>query len=291
MSRFWRTFFAALLLWAALAGAAAADPPLWRARGPNGAEVVLFGSVHVLTEDARWRTPELEVALAEADQVWFETPFDPASRAEAGTLAFERSKAPPGRTLSSYLSRSERALLERTAARLALPMATLETMQPWYVEMLIAVTDLQRIGGRQALGVEEQISASLPPDKQRRAFETTAQQVALFADAPPREQAASLVQSLQELEAEPDAFAKLQQAWTSGDVRFLEREAVAPMKAKAPRLYRRLVTNRNRAWVATIEGLLKGSEQALIVVGVGHLVGPDSVPAMLRRRGFAVEGP
>ena len=63
------------------------------------------------------------------------------------------------------------------------------------------------------------------------------------------------------------------------------------MKAKAPRLYRRLVTNRNRAWVATIEGLLKGSEQALIVVGVGHLVGPDSVPAMLRRRGFAVEGP
>lgn len=291
MSRFWRAFFTALLLWAALVGAAAAAPPLWRAHGPTGAEVVLFGSVHVLTEDAQWRTPELEAALAKADQVWFETPFDPASRAEAAILAFERSKAAPGRALSSYLSRSERALLERTAARLGLPMATLETMQPWYVEMLIAVTDLQRIGGRQALGVEEQISASLPPDKQRRAFETTAQQVALFADAPPREQAASLVQSLQELEAEPDAFAKLQQAWTSGDVRFLEREAVAPMKAKAPRLYRRLVTNRNRAWVATIEGLLKGSEQALIVVGVGHLVGPDSVPAMLRRRGFAVEGP
>jgi uncharacterized protein YbaP (TraB family) len=37
--------------------------------------------------------------------------------------------------------------------------------------------------------------------------------------------------------------------------------------------------------------LLKSSERAFIVVGVGHLVGPDSVPALLRRRGVAVEGP
>lgn len=291
MSGFWRALLAALLLWAAGAATAAADPPLWRARGPNGAEVVLFGSVHVLTEDARWRTPALDAALAKADQVWFETPFDPASRAEAGTIALEKGKAVPGRTLSSHLSRSERALVARAAARLDLPMAMLEPMQPWYVEMLIALADLQRIGGRQALGVEEQISAGLPPDKTRRAFETPAQQIALFANASPREQAASLVQSLRELEAEPEAFAKLQQAWVDGDVRFLEREAVAPMKAKAPRLYRRLVTARNQAWTTTIEGLLKGSEQAFIVVGVGHLIGPDSVPAMLRRKGFAVEGP
>ncbi len=74
-------------------------------------------------------------------------------------------------------------------------------------------------------------------------------------------------------------------------VEVIERESIAPMRRKAPRLYRRMVTSRNRAWTATIESLLKGSEQAFIVVGVGHLIGPDSVPVMLRKKGFAVEGP
>ena len=31
--------------------------------------------------------------------------------------------------------------------------------------------------------------------------------------------------------------------------------------------------------------------EAVMVVGVGHLVGPDSVPALLRARGVVVEGP
>jgi uncharacterized protein YbaP (TraB family) len=113
----------------------------------------------------------------------------------------------------------------------------------------------------------------------------------MFADASPAVQAASLVHSLREMEDDPDSFAKLQKAWVDGDVGFIEREALTPMRVETPVLYRRLVVARNRAWTATIEGLLKGPEQAFIVVGVGHLIGPDSVPAMLRRKGFAVEGP
>jgi len=36
---------------------------------------------------------------------------------------------------------------------------------------------------------------------------------------------------------------------------------------------------------------LEGQGEAVMVVGVGHLVGPDSVPALLRARGIPVEGP
>ncbi len=56
-------------------------------------------------------------------------------------------------------------------------------------------------------------------------------------------------------------------------------------------MYERLVAARNRRWAVEIERLLKSGRRVLIVVGVGHLVGPDSVPALLRRRGVAVEGP
>ncbi len=281
----------AAMLWAAALAPATAAPPMWTVRGPGGAQVTLFGSVHMLTEDADWRTPALDAALARADTVWFETPFDGDARLEAGRLAAAKSKAPAGRTLSSYLSKADQALLARTASRLGISPQSLEPMAPWYAEMLIAVADLERVGGRQALGVEEQISAGLPPGVKRRAFESAAQQIEMFAAASPREQADTLVQSLKEMESEPDAFAQLQKAWVAGDVGSIERQSIAPMRRKAPRLYRRMVTSRNRAWTATIESLLKGSEQAFIVVGVGHLIGPDSVPVMLRKKGFAVEGP
>jgi uncharacterized protein YbaP (TraB family) len=36
---------------------------------------------------------------------------------------------------------------------------------------------------------------------------------------------------------------------------------------------------------------LNGKGEAVMVVGVGHLVGPDSVPALLRARGVSVDGP
>jgi uncharacterized protein YbaP (TraB family) len=29
----------------------------------------------------------------------------------------------------------------------------------------------------------------------------------------------------------------------------------------------------------------------VVVVGVGHLIGPGGVPALLRERGFSVDGP
>ena len=290
MRRLARLLVVALLAWAA-ALPAFADPPMWRVRGPHGADVVLFGSIHVLNEGLDWRKPALDAALARAETVWFETPFDEASRAAGTTAAQARSRAPRGRTLSSYLAPADRPLLARTAQRLGLPMSTLQPYQPWYAEILISLVDLQRRGGRADLGVEEQISARVPPRARREAFETAAQQIAMFADLPVALQTRALVDTLKEMEEKPDAFTQLQQAWVNSDLAFIEREALTPMRTEEPALYRRLVVARNRAWIGRIEGLLRGSEKALIVVGVGHLIGPDSVPAMLRKRGYAVEGP
>ena len=286
---------ARLLLVAALAWVcawpASAEPPLWRVRSPGGGEVVLFGSIHVLTPDLEWRSPALDAALAQADAVWFETPFDAASRAEGAATAQRRGLAPRGRTLSSFLSAKERDLLTRTAARLGLPMSTLEPLAPWYAEVVITLADLQRRGGRPDLGVEAQLSARTPARARLGAFETPMQQIALFADRDPRRQARTLVSSLREMEEKPDGFLRLQRAWVDGDIAYIEAEALAPMRVREPALYRRLVAARNRAWIGAIEDLLKTPEKAFIVVGVGHLIGPDSVPAMLRKRGFVVEGP
>ena len=63
------------------------------------------------------------------------------------------------------------------------------------------------------------------------------------------------------------------------------------MKAISPKLYERLIVMRNRAWAQVLSARLRRAGALVVVAGVGHMVGPDSLPALLRARGFSVEGP
>jgi len=183
------------------------------------------------------------------------------------------------------------ARLDRIAARLGLSRAQLDPFEPWFAELWVSILDMQSKGAQQGLGVDEQVAALAPAATPRRAFETPEQQVSMIADRPLADQVKAMAETLREIEDEPDSFARLQKAWMDADIGWLEREAIAPMRKETPRLYKVMVVDRNRRWVDEIERLLKTTDHVFIVVGVGHLVGPDSVPVMLRRKGVAVEGP
>ena len=62
---------------AAFAAPAWAAPPIWVVRDADS-EVVLFGSIHVLPPNFRWRPKALDAALARAASVWFELPLHPS---------------------------------------------------------------------------------------------------------------------------------------------------------------------------------------------------------------------
>ena len=65
----------------AWAGAALALPPVWVVKSKS-AEVVLFGSIHILPPGLGWEPPELERALKRADDLWFELPIDAKTAAD-----------------------------------------------------------------------------------------------------------------------------------------------------------------------------------------------------------------
>jgi uncharacterized protein YbaP (TraB family) len=280
-----------LLLLACLApGLALARPAMWTVRDADS-EIVLFGSVHVLPADLDWKPPALAAALARADDLWFEIPFDPESQGRFGALAQARGLLPPGQTLSGRLSKAGRARLQKICAAYAIPMAEIDRMRPWLAEVRLSLAVLARDEAAADDGVEQRIAAEAPPRARREAFETPEQQVAMFADAPEAEQIASLEDSLKEVQGDPRAYRKLVAAWMSGDPRQVQKVAVTPLQRSSPVMYRRLVTERNAAWVKTIAKRMDGSGRTVMVVGAGHLAGPDGVPARLRALGFRVEGP
>ena len=273
-----------------VAGAAAAAPPVWVAHRGQ-ATVVLFGSVHVLPPHLNWEPPALTAALAKANDLWFEIPLDPASAAVATRLAYERGQQPPGSKLSDELSPKARAQLARVAKSAGVSLESLDRLRPWLAEITMSLAVYAQAHAAPDEGVEQRVDALTPPAVTRRALETTAQQIGYLSDAPQADQVASLRETLDELSAGPESYQKVVDAWMAGDARGLVREALRPMMRQAPGEYRTLVVARNQRWVDEIAERLNGAGEAVMVVGVGHLVGPDSVPALLRARGISVEGP
>lgn len=281
---------AALAAVLALAGPARADPPMWVVRDADS-ELVLFGSVHLLPPDLAWRTVALDEALARAEDLWLELPVDEASQQQGAKLAQQRMLLPKGQTLDGQLSAAGRTRLRRIAPGLGLTAQQLQPLRPWMAEVTLTVALAQRAGATSGGGVEQTLSRDPTVTARRRAFETVEQQVALFADAPPKEQVAALEQTMREIEEDPLSYDRLAKAWAASDLAALQVEALDPMRKQSPALFKRLVSDRNRAWTGVIVDRLKGSGRTVVVVGAGHLIGNDGLPQRLRALGYRVEGP
>ncbi|HEY8002722.1 MAG TPA: TraB/GumN family protein [Phenylobacterium sp.] len=274
----------------ALALPAAAEPPVWVVRDKNS-EIVLFGSVHILPHGLDWTPPALDRALKAADDIWFELPIDPQTEAITANLATRSGVLPPDQSLFRLLPPKDSELMSKVAAAYDVSPVLLDRLQPWLAEIALAAGAYRRFGADAASGVEKTIAAMATPKARRRAFETPAEQVALLSGGSMDEQVASLRETLREMDEKPDEFQVLVKAWTDGDVKALDREALAPMRDTTPDLFRRLVTERNARWTKTLAARLKGRGHTVVVVGIGHLIGPDGVPARLRALGYSVTGP
>lgn len=274
----------------ACALAARAAPPVWMVRDADS-ELVLFGSVHILPPGLKWRPAALDAALARADDVWFELPMDPASQAQVAQLAAGLGVLPPGQSLFALLPPADAQLLMKVADAYGVDRLTLDRLEPWLAEVALAGAAYRKAGADTEHGVEATLNAATPPAARRAAFETPAEQLALFDQAPMPEQIASLRETLGELEADPEAYMKLVRAWVAGDVAGLDREALQPLRDAAPKMFARLVTGRNERWLKILQGRLKGHGRTVVIVGVGHLVGHGGLPARLRALGYSVTGP
>ncbi|HEX6860340.1 MAG TPA: TraB/GumN family protein [Caulobacteraceae bacterium] len=284
-----KRFLLPLLAGLALAAPACAKPPVWVVRDADS-QIILFGSVHLLPPGLDWRPEALDAALKSADDLWFEMPLGATESREAAQLWYAKGVLPEGEKLSDKLSPRGRKRLAEAAERAHLDMQAVDRMRPWLAEVMLSIALLSGEGANGSDGVERTIDALAPKSAERRAFETSDQQLLYFAEAPESEQIASLENSLKD-DQKPGGFGKLVSAWMAADLKALSRLGLEPMRKRTPVLYSRLVTERNARWADQIAERLAGSGETVMVVGAAHLIGKDGVPAMLRRRGIAVQGP
>ncbi len=291
---------ALLLSWgcgpkAAGSGAAApADaergPAMWTVRDENST-VYLFGTFHILPKETKWTTAAFDEAMRATPVTVTEVDTkSPDEQARMAALVQELGINPPGVTLTGLLGPVRAERFSAIAERYGAPMSMFEPMKPWLAMISLSVTIMQKEGFDPASGAEEIVLSRAASEGDRVAhLESAEYQIRALASLNQDEILEDFDASLGEYENFDAYSGRVLKAWTSGDVEALERETIRDMREKAPDAFRILIKDRNAGWASRIEGFMAGDEDYFIAVGAGHLLGDDSVLAMLEERGFAVE--
>jgi uncharacterized protein YbaP (TraB family) len=274
-------------LWTAGTTAAEKKHPLWKIQGPN-CTVYLAGSVHFLKKEHYPLPPPLEAAFAQAKIAVFEMDIGETETVEFQTRLMSKAMLPPGQTLSNQLSASLYERLEKQAGESGLPMETLQSFKPGMVALMLVMVELQRMKLDPKLGLDQHFYARAKKAKKEiRGLEAAQFQVDMLMSFSRKEGEAMLDSTLQDLKHAREELNQMLTAWQTGDM-----NALAGFMNKAfkehPEIYKRLLVDRNKSWVPQIEALLRGSDDAIVIVGAGHLAGKDSVVELLEKNGAKV---
>lgn len=271
---------------AAAAGPAAPSPPfLWTVTSPT-ATVHLLGSIHLATPDVYPLDPRIEADFQAAGTLVLELPLDPATQVEAAARLAKAGTYPPGDTIDLHLNRALLEALQQRLRRSGVAFSTVRSQRPWFVALMLSLAEMQRLGFRTELGVDLHLAARAQGQKRILGLESVDEQVAMFAGMSDTLQEQMLKDSLERLDEVGELLRRALALWRAGDAEGMYELLMAPMRGEFPEIYQRLVAERNRGMAAGIEGYLRGTGVTFVVVGSGHLGGPDGILPLLRGRGY-----
>lgn len=260
---------------------------LWKV-GSGTKVMYLAGSVHALTADVYPLNPAFERAFEASDVLVEEIDLGEGDLLALAPLLMARGMYQDGRTFDQAVSKETVALVTK---RLDSPLALelIRTMKPWMVMMTITALQVQQAGLNVSLGLDKYFfDKAKGAGKSIVGLETAASQIDRFDTMPEPLQEQMLRSSLEDLDAQSRELKAIVTAWQRGDAAQLERTLLAGFK-QYPAAYNSLIVERNNNWMPQLEECLARSTPCLVVVGAAHLVGPDGLLALLRRKGYQLE--
>jgi uncharacterized protein YbaP (TraB family) len=259
----------------------------------DGKTSYLFGTIHVGKQGFFPLEPEVTRALDHASSLVLEIDtraYEPFQRALAKYGSY-----PAGESITRHLSPHALARLQGALAKAGIALGTVEGYRPWLVANILVGGEIEKHGYHRSNGVEGfLLSAAVKQRKPVRELETADYQLSLFASLDDAQQERYLLENLDDLEngKAVQKSAGLIDAWSTADsarIAALAHELTTGDTVSATFMDRTLLRQRNPQMTAHIEAIMRSDDVPFVGIGLLHLVGEDSIPELLRRRGYDVE--
>ncbi len=264
-----------------------ADPLFWRARAGESGVLYLLGSVHLGTPEMLVMPPAVTQAWAQSEELVVEVDLSQISPQAQLATTSQYGLLPSGENLADVVSPKTYAELEAHLQQQGVPVEVVSTFKPWTVSLMLGLMKLKQAGLDPELGVDQTLVARAAGEKSIQSLETFDSQLRMMDELPPAVQEQLLRDELApKTEQDPAAFAAL---WQRGDEAGLMELVFAEQGETYDILYERVYYARNEAMAQRLAELAQDGRTRFVVVGVGHMVGPRGIPALLRELGFGVE--
>ena len=260
----------------------------------NGHTMYLFGTMHVGVPAFYPLEPRIEQAVAGASALALEidTGRDPATMAKA---IGQHGLNAAGASLYDRMAPTSKERLVKILGRAGIEAGAVAGLRPWLVATMLALSEYGAQGYRPDLAVDLHLARlarghGVPV----MALESVDSQLSLFSRMPQAEQLRFLDEVVGRIEQGKQAAEVRQvvEAWSSADQAGLDAIAqrIEQDKTLSGRFLQKvLLEERNLKMAEKLSLLLARKNNSVAAVGVLHLVGKTSVPALLRARGMAVE--
>ena len=258
---------------------------VWKVTAPDGATLYLGGSVHALRKSDYPLPPEFLRACDASSHLAFEV--DAKALENTTTELIKSGQYPKGDSLKNHVDPRTYAYVRRLFHLLHIPEEKLHRARPWMIVLALQSASLR--GVSHDLGVDQFLmKRAKAKGKPMVGLETAAEHAGVYSGLTDRDAEILLLVTFI-----PDASGggktpDLMKAWRRGDVDALEALARSAY-AEFPAFGERLLAARNRAWLPKLEGFLQSGKTYFVVVGAGHLGGPQGLLPLLRDRGYQVE--
>jgi uncharacterized protein len=276
------------------------NPAVWRLSDAD-TTIYMFGTVHALPPQVKWRSPALERIIGEVDELVLETVSDKEAKTEflddqmveAMLAGVER------KPLLDRVDPLNRATLDQVVKDLRVPMDYLDLLPTWMVAFELFYSGASMEGVSPDYGVETVLEGVFGKAKKPVSGIEDAKAVnAALNSLSEKEQLIALDQILTEIRTAPATSLLPDKvdgeppfaddiAWAKGDIS-KTGEGMTPV-TMGQAYYEALLVNRNAAWTEWLTKRLDQPGKMLLAVGAAHLAGADSVQTMLEKKGLKVE--
>lgn len=280
-----------MMLGTNVACAEAPKPLLWKVSDANNS-LYLLGSFHMLKETDYPLAKATDVAFDDAEQMYFELSPEEMNNPALGQKMAQAALRTDGKTLQQSISADTWKKFEAYAAKNNLPVANFQNFEPWFVGLILNVTEMQKIGLNPALGLDKHfMDRAAKAGKPAKGLETGDSQIAIFDGMNPKQQEQFLDEALSDSAEVKAKIEELHTTWRNADDKTLFDKMGAEMRKEYPELYESINPARNKLWLPKLEALLKDNDKddVLVIVGALHLVGEDGVVKLLTDKGYKIE--
>ncbi len=281
-------------------------PSLWRvSKGDHVAW--LLGTLDPLPKRMTWRSRKVESVVAQAQEVLAN---EPSVSAHVGPISIIRlyvqyrrtEKIPEKANLHDWLSPPLYARFTAVKLRFDPHDNRIEELRPIFAarrlyERALDASDLTSHNDIQSevfkLARRHHVAIEKPPIRltDPRGILTEVGEIPRAADI------ACLAATVERLETDLDAMKARARAWALGDVDTLrklpypkQREVCISAAASAPQL-KALIDGYGEEWEAALETALARNRTTFAMKPIYDLMGPNGTLAVLRAKGYTVEGP